>query len=290
MRIKSKGEKVFSVVNYALLALLGVAFVLPYVLILVMSFTSTDSYYHKGYSLFPESLTLEGYRMIFGRGSEIYTAFYNTLLITFLGTLIGLVCTAPVAYALSRKRLFGRRFFNGLIVFAMLFSGGLIPSFLLLASLNMLNTYWSIVVPGALVPWYCILIRTYFMSIPDSLEESAKLDGAGHFTVLFRIVLPLALPSIATIGLFCAVGAWNEYFNALIYINNRAIVPIQVYLREILLNAGSADLNNMDLMLLVAQEAVRGATVFAATVPILLIYPFLQKYYVQGMTTGAIKE
>lgn len=125
MRIKSKGEKVFSVVNYALLALLGVAFVLPYVLILVMSFTSTDSYYHKGYSLFPESLTLEGYRMIFGRGSEIYTAFYNTLLITFLGTLIGLVCTAPVAYALSRKRLFGRRFFNGLIVFAMLFSGGL---------------------------------------------------------------------------------------------------------------------------------------------------------------------
>ena len=122
MRIKSKGEKVFSVVNYALLALLGVAFVLPYVLILVMSFTSTDSYYHKGYSLFPESLTLEGYRMIFGRGSEIYTAFYNTLLITFLGTLIGLVCTAPVAYALSRKRLFGRRFFNGLIVFAMLFS------------------------------------------------------------------------------------------------------------------------------------------------------------------------
>lgn len=139
MRIKSKGEKVFSVVNYALLALLGVAFVLPYVLILVMSFTSTDSYYHKGYSLFPESLTLEGYRMIFGRGSEIYTAFYNTLLITFLGTLIGLVCTAPVAYALSRKRLFGRRFFNGLIVFAMLFSGGLIPSFLLLASLNMLN-------------------------------------------------------------------------------------------------------------------------------------------------------
>ena len=288
MRIKSKGEKVFSVVNYALLALLGVAFVLPYVLILVMSFTSTDSYYHKGYSLFPESLTLEGYRMIFGRGSEIYTAFYNTLLITFLGTLIGLVCTAPVAYALSRKRLFGRRFFNGLIVFAMLFSGGLIPSFLLLASLNMLNTYWSIVVPGALVPWYCILIRTYFMSIPDSLEESAKMDGANDLKVMWVIYMPLALPVIATVTLYFIVGFWNQWSASVLYFDSmhRDMMPIGVILREYIQNNSQASGSGGTTTLPVSMKM---ATVVVATLPIVCTYPFLQKFFINGMMVGSVK-
>lgn len=197
MRKKSKGEKIYSVVDYVLLSLLGVCFVLPYVLILVMSVTSTESYYHKGYSLFPESLTWEGYRMIFRRGSEIYTAFYNTIVITVLGTAIGMFCTTLTAYALSKRYLLGRRLFNGLIVFAMLFSGGLIPSFLLLSALNMLNTYWSIVVPGALTPWYCILIRTYFHSIPDSLEESAQ---AGRRQRFCRAGAHLSAPLAARAG------------------------------------------------------------------------------------------
>ena len=149
--------------------------------------------------------------MIFSRGSEIYTAFYNTIVITVLGTAIGMFCTTLTAYALSKRYLLGRRLFNGLIVFAMLFSGGLIPSFLLLSALNMLNTYWSIVVPGALTPWYCILIRTYFHSIPDSLEESAKLDGANDFVVLGRIYLPLSLPVLATVALYFIVGFWNQW-------------------------------------------------------------------------------
>lgn len=288
MRKKSKGEKIYSVVDYVLLSLLGVCFVLPYVLILVMSVTSTESYYHKGYSLFPESLTWEGYRMIFRRGSEIYTAFYNTIVITVLGTAIGMFCTTLTAYALSKRYLLGRRLFNGLIVFAMLFSGGLIPSFLLLSALNMLNTYWSIVVPGALTPWYCILIRTYFHSIPDSLEESAKLDGANDFVVLGRIYLPLSLPVLATVALYFIVGFWNQWSASVLYFDSthRDMMPIAVILREYIQNntqsSGSGGTTTLPV-------SMKMATVVVATLPIVCIYPFLQKFFINGLMVGSVK-
>lgn len=285
---KSKGEKAFSVFNYIFLTVLGICFVLPYVLILVMSVTSTESYYHKGYSLFPESLTWEGYRLIFRKGSEIYTAIYNTLVITFLGTVIGLFCTVLAAYALSRKRLKGRKVFNGLIVFAMLFSGGLIPSFLLLSSLNMLNTYWSIVVPGALTPWYCILIRTYFCSIPDSLEESAKLDGANDFVIMLVIYLPLALPVVATVALYFIVGFWNQWSASVLYFDSthRNMMPIAVILREyIQFNTQSSGSGGTATL----PVSMKMATVVVATLPIVCVYPFLQKFFINGLMIGSVK-
>ena len=288
MRKRSSSAKAFTVFNYSFLSVLGMCFVLPYVLILVMSFTSTQSYYHKGYSLFPESLTLEGYKMIFGKGSEIYTAFFNTVVITVLGTVIGLFCTVLAAYALSRKRLAGRKFFNGLIVFAMLFSGGLIPSFLLIAALNMLNTYWSIVVPGALTPWYCILVRTYFTNIPDSLEESARMDGANDFLIMLKIYLPLALPVVATVSLYFIVGFWNQWSASVLYFDgmHRNMMPIAVILREYIQynTQGSGSGGTATLPV-----SMKMATVVVATLPIVCIYPFLQKFFINGLMVGSVK-
>ena len=169
----------------------------------------------------------------------------------------------------------------------MLFSGGLIPSFLLLASLNMLNTYWSIVVPGALVPWYCILIRTYFMSIPDSLEESAKLDGANAWTILWRIMAPLVKPTVAVITLYYAVSHWNSWFNAMLFLRDKTQYPLQLILRQILIQNDTADMTaGADYLI---SETIQYATVVVATLPILCIYPFVQKYFVKGVMIGAIK-
>lgn len=286
---KSRDEIVIEWIATIVLGIIIVVCLYPFLNVLAKSFSSEGPILAGEVFLIPKGFTTLAYEIVLG-SPRFWNSFRSSVFITVVGTALNLLLTAFVAFALSRKNLPGQKLIAFLYIFTMLFGGGLIPTYLVVVNSGMYNTLWSLIIPGLVSPFNLILMRNYFATIPESLEESAKLDGAGHFTILFRIVLPLALPSIATIGLFCAVGTWNEYFNALIYINDRNIVPIQVYLREILLNAGSADLNNMDSMLLVAQEAVRGATVFAATVPILLIYPFLQKYYVQGMTTGAIKE
>lgn len=153
-----------------------------------------------------------------------------------------------------------------------------------------MNSLWALIIPGMVAPFNMIIMRLYFYNIPDSMEESAKIDGASNFKILFSIMIPLAMPSIATISLFYAVEYWNNYFDALIYINKHSLFPLQVYLREIIINASSADINNLDLMMNTAQESVRGATVVAATLPILLVYPFLQKHFVKGVMLGAVKQ
>lgn len=286
---RSREDRVVGAVSNLILGLVIVVCLYPFLNIVAKSFSSEGPILAGEVYLLPVGFTTKAYEIVLG-SARFWNAAASSVFVTVVGTVLNLVLTAFVAFALSRKNLPGQKLIAMLYIFTMLFGGGLIPTYLVVSSSGLYNTLWALIIPGLVSPFNLILMRNYFLTIPESLEESAKLDGAGHFVILFRIVIPLALPSIATIGLFCAVAYWNEYFSALIYINNRSIVPIQVYLREILLNAGSADLNNMDLMLQVAQEAVRGATVLAATVPILLVYPFLQKYYIQGMTVGAVKE
>lgn len=271
------------------LAFVIVVCLYPFLNIIAKSFSSEGPIMAGEVYLVPKGFNTIAYQIVLG-SSRFWKSFRSSVFVTLVGTVLNVTLTSFVAYAISRNNLPGQKLITILYVFTMLFGGGLIPTYLVVTNSGLYNTLWALIIPGLVSPFNLILMRNYFHTIPESLEESAKIDGASHFTVLFRILIPLSLPSIATISLFCAVGYWNEYFNALIYLSDRSIAPIQIYLREILLQASDADLNNMDLIMTVAQEAVRGATVFVATVPILMIYPLLQKYYVQGMTVGAVKQ
>ncbi|MBD2845632.1 carbohydrate ABC transporter permease [Paenibacillus sp. IB182496] len=289
MKLKTSGEKVFDVVNVGLLSFIIVICLLPLLNIAAKSFSS-DAYVLAGeVFIWPKGFSVNAYEIVLG-SRRFWDSFGNTVFITIVGTALNTFLTILAGYALSRKRLKGQRLFMFLFIFTMLFNGGIIPTYLVVKEVGLLNSLWALIIPGLVAPFNMIIMRLYFFNIPDSMEESAKIDGASHFRILFSIMIPLAMPSIATISLFYAVEYWNNYFEALIYITNHERFPLQVFLREMISNASSADINNMDLMMNTAQESVRGATVVAATVPILLVYPFLQKYFVKGAMLGAVKQ
>ncbi|TLS49099.1 carbohydrate ABC transporter permease [Paenibacillus antri] len=289
MHLKSRGETVFEGINSILLCGVIVICLLPLINIAAKSLSS-ESYVLAGeIFLWPKGFSLNAYDIVLG-SRRFWDSFGNTLFITIFGTLINTMLTIFAGYALSRKRLRGQQLFMFLFIFAMLFNGGIIPTYLVVKGIGLLNTLWALVIPGLVAPFQMIIMRLYFYNIPDSMEESAKIDGASNFRILFRIMIPLSMPSIATISLFYAVEYWNSYFDALIYLTNHELFTLQIYLREIIINASSVDINNMELMMNTAQESVRGATVVAVTLPILLVYPFLQKHFVKGVMLGAVKQ
>lgn len=222
----------------------------------------------------------------------LWVGYLNTLIYVVLGTALNLLLTCFAAYGLSRTYLPGRKTMMKLIIFTMFFSGGMIPSYLLVMNLGMINTIFAMIVPGAISTWNLIILRTAFMALPPSLEESAKIDGANDFLILFRIIIPLTLPALSVILLYYAVGHWNAFFDALIYLRKREMFPIQMVLREILILNDSSMLvgvtDSVDRM----QETIplKYATIIVSSLPVLFLYPFLQKYFVQGMMIGAIKE
>jgi putative aldouronate transport system permease protein len=222
----------------------------------------------------------------------IFIGYRNTVVYTALGTTINIVFTSLAAFILSRKRFYLRHFLTFVVTFTMFFSGGLIPTYLQVRSYGLYNSMWAIILPTAMSAWNMIIMRTAFLSIPDSLEESARIDGASNLTVLVRIVMPLSMATVAIMILFYAVGHWNSWFSAMIYLKTRAKFPLQLVLREILIenmtdamSSGEASSEKQSL-----GEVIKYATIIVATVPILLIYPFLQKYFVKGVMVGAIKE
>ncbi|MCQ6562332.1 carbohydrate ABC transporter permease [Paenibacillus mendelii] len=289
MALKTRGEAIFEIVNYILLSIVIVACLLPLLNIAAKSFSS-EAYVLAGeIFIWPKGFSVQAYEIVLG-SRRFWTSFGNTVFITVVGTALNTMLTIFAGYALSRKRLRGQSVIMFLFIFSMLFSGGIIPTYLIVKEIGLLNSLWALIIPGLVAPFNMIIMRLYFYNIPDSMEESAKIDGASHFRILFSIMIPLAMPSIATISLFYAVEYWNNYFDALIYLNKHSLFPLQVYLREIILNASSADVNNIDLMMNTAQESVRGATVVAATLPILVVYPFLQKHFVKGAMLGAVKQ
>lgn len=284
--IKSYGHQAILVIVLALVSLLCL---LPFLNLLAKSL-SEESYVVAGQvSLWPKAFNWQAYQLVL-ESSRFLQAFRINVFVTVIGTLLNVVLTVSAAYALSRKYLAGRRFIMFLFVFTMLFSGGIIPTYLVMKELGLINHLGSLILPAMVTPFNMILVKNYFESLPDSLEESAKMDGASNLRVLASIMVPLALPSIATITVFYAVGYWNEYFSALIYINKTELQPLQIFLRETILNMEVAHFANPELIAEVAKESVRGATIIVSTLPILIVYPFMQKYFVKGTIVGSVKE
>ncbi len=287
----TSGERVFSAVNIIILTALLILFLYPVLYILFGSFSDPGKMMeHRGILFAPLGFTLDAYKLVL-KNPLILTSYANTLYYVIAGTAINVFLTTLGAYCLSRKKLLLKNFFMLLITFTMFFSGGLVPSYLLVKSLHLQDTRWVMLIPTAISAYNLIIMRTFFNGIPDSLEESAKIDGAGDFTVLFKILVPVAKPVIAVMVLFYGVGHWNEWFNASIYMTDRDLFPLQLILREILIQNSTdsmmTDVGGADKALI--GESVKYATIVVATVPILFIYPFLQKYFQKGFMLGSVK-
>ncbi|QHW33576.1 carbohydrate ABC transporter permease [Paenibacillus rhizovicinus] len=291
---RSMSEKTFDLFNIIFLSVLSIACIYPMLYVIFASLSDPRLLMqHEGLLLKPLGFTWKGYSLVLNN-PNISIGYYNTVYYVVVGTLISMIFTCFGGYALSRKGVLFSKYILILITITMFFSGGLIPFYLLVKDLGIYDTRWAIILPSAINTWNLIIMRTSFMQIPESLEESAKMDGANDFTVLFRIILPLSMPIIAVMVLFYGVAMWNSWFNAAIFLRDRSTFPLQLILREILIQ------NDKGSMLQVqngisgqAEDMYRAliqySTIVIATLPILFAYPFLQKYFVKGIMVGSLK-
>lgn len=285
------GERLFGVVNVGFLVLLSIAALYPLVFVLFASFSDPGLLVqNRGLLLFPKGFTTDAYRMVF-MNPAIGSAYLNTLFYVIVGTAINILLSSMAAYGLSRREVLWKNMIMFMIVFTMFFEGGLIPTFLLVGNLGLLDTRWAIIIPTAVSAFNLIIMRTAFQAVPVELEESARLDGANDFRICWSIVFPLSLPVIAVMLLFYGVSHWNSWFSAMIYLQDRALFPLQLILREILIandtSSMMTEISSGDQMPI--GQTIKYATIIIATVPILCVYPFLQKYFVKGVMIGAIK-
>ena len=287
------GSRIFDALNYLIVTLIALTTIFPFVYIIGASFATEYEIATRPMFIIPENVSTAAYEFIFS-SNKILRGFGNSIFITVCGTAINLFFTVTMAYALSKTRLRGRNFFLNMVIISMFFSGGMIPGYIVVANiLNLKNTYWSVLLPGAISAYNMMIVKNFFQGIPQELEESASMDGCTDMGVLWKIVLPLSLPVLATFGLFYAVGHWNAYFGAMIYMKTaKEKWPLQVLLRElIILSSGTAgDMNNLDPEFVQPPEqSVKMAVIVVSTVPIMMVYPFLQKYFVKGVMVGALK-
>ncbi|WP_291292131.1 carbohydrate ABC transporter permease [Enterococcus sp.] len=285
---QSGSEGVIQGFIIAFLLLFTLMCLLPFLNILGSSFATPSEIATRTFIIIPREFTLNAYRYILSTPT-IFQSIGVSILVTVLGTFLSMVVTSLMAYALSRKYLHGRGIFNFIVVFTMLFSGGMIPTFILVQSLGLIDSIWSLILPGVVSAYNMIIMRNFFQGIPDSLEESAKMDGCSDWGVFFRIILPLSLPSIATISLFYAVAYWNTFQSAILYINDSSKWPIQVLLRQIVIVSSgmNADASSVDVV--PPAQSVKMAVITIATLPMLIAYPFVQKYFVKGAMVGSVK-
>ena len=287
------GSRVFDAFNYLFLTLIAFTTIVPFIYIIGASFATEYEIATRPMFFIPQDVTLNAYQFIFS-SNKILQGFGNSVFITACGTAINLFFTVTMAYALSKTRLRGRNFFLNMVIFSMFFSGGMIPGYIVVANiLSLKNTYWSVLLPGAISAYNMMIVKNFFQGIPQELEESAAIDGCTDIGVLLRIVLPLSLPVLATFGLFYAVGHWNAYFGAMIYMTGaKEKWPLQVLLRELIImsNGSAGDLNNLDPdFVKPPEQSIKMAVIVVSTVPIMCVYPFLQKYFVKGVMVGALK-
>ncbi|MFD2412536.1 carbohydrate ABC transporter permease [Paenibacillus rhizoplanae] len=281
--------RLFAAVNFILLALIALVTVLPFVHVVAGSFTTSAELAANKFVLIPKVWSLEAYKFIFSTNT-IFRALGVSIGVTLIGTLFSMFITALMAYGLSRKDLDGRRVFNFLVVFTMLFHGGMIPTFLVVKELGLIDSYAALILPSAISAFNMIILKNFFQNIPEGLEESAKIDGCNDFGILFKIVLPLSLPAIATISLFYAVTYWNTYMSAILYLDNSAKWPIQVLLRQIVVLASGMDHSaTLDGTVPPPDQTIKMAVIVVATLPILMVYPFLQKHFAKGAMLGSMK-
>lgn len=290
---QSQGDITFNIINYIVLGIVFVVVFYPLYFVLIASVSNPALANSGQVFLFPKEFTLSGYEGIF-KDEQIITGYINSFIYTIVGVCVNLFCTIPAAYALSRKNLTGRKFFMYVIIFTMFFNGGMIPNYLLVKELNLYNSMWALILPGAVVPFNLIIARTFFEStIPSELIEAAKIDGCDEFKTFFKVVLPLSGALIAIMILFYGVGHWNTYFNAMIYIREKAKFPLQLVLRNILiLNQVSPDMLGDVVQAAKKQETaalIQYGAIIVSSLPLLVLYPFIQKYFVKGVMIGAVK-
>lgn len=272
--------------------------VFPFLFVVIISFTDEGVLARDGYKLIPSQWSLEAYRYVFQTGDTLLRSYGVTIFVTVVGTMISLLFIAFYAYAISRKSFKFRNFFAFFAFFTMLFNGGLVPTYIIVTQLlGLKDTIWALVLPLAVNAFYIMILRTFYStSVPDAIIESGKIDGAGEFRIFLKLVLPLSLPGLATIGLFSTLGYWNDWFNALLYIDNPNLVPLQSMLMRIetsmqfiLQNSQNSSLS-LEALRSLPQDTSRMAMVVLATGPIIFAYPFFQRYFIQGLTVGAVKE
>lgn len=290
--MKTKTDRIIEGVIAFILFVIGLTTIYPFIYVFSMSISAPEEVIAMRVWLWPRGFSLESYGLLFDN-SNLWRGYYNTIWYTFVGTVINIFVTVTFAYPLSRRDFFARGFFMVLLAVTMFFSGGLIPDFLLIQKLGLYDTRWAIVLPAAMSAWTAIMTRVYFQtSIPDGLTEAAKIDGCSDIGILYRVVLPISLPIISVIALYSAVGFWNSYFPALIYLPDAKLQPLQVYLMKVLIqnspdmNAQFEDAMTRDMF----ATQLKYSIIMVSIIPIICSYPLLQKYFVKGAVVGAIKE
>ena len=291
-QLYSDFDKRVLIVNKILLGFLILITILPLGYVLIASFMDPQVLANQGLSLNPNDWTVDGYKRVLG-DSAILRGFLNSFIYSTLFSIITVAVSVLTAYPLSKKDLVGRKWINYFLIFTMFFGGGLVPTYLLIKNLGMLNTMWAIIIPGAVNVWNIILARTYFQGIPDELVEAAVIDGANDMQIFFKIMLPLAKPIMFVLFLYAFVGQWNSYFDAMIYIKDPDLAPLQLVLRNILIQSevskdmigAQAAMNEMKKI----AEMIKYATIIISSLPLIIMYPFFQKYFDKGIMAGSLK-
>lgn len=287
MKKRSTPQKVFNVFNIIFLFLITLIYLLPYWIIVVASFTDEFSLKLNGYSIFTTHISFEAYKFIFGETDLVLRSLLNSVIITLGSSFAVLIVTGLYAYPLSRSNLKGKKFFSWLMIIPMLFSGGLIPTFVV-TSFFFYNSLLALIIPGSFAAWYCLLMRNFFYSVPESLKEAAAIDGASEMKIYISIMIPLSVPIFMVIFLYSAVSAWNNWFGPLLYLDDVELYPLQYFVQQIISDVNSIFPTSGDS--LVPIESVKMACVVVASLPLIVIYPFIQKYFVEGTSVGAVKE
>jgi putative aldouronate transport system permease protein len=289
MNVKTK-DRIFESIMILFTLISVLICIIPFIYIIAVSFSSNSAIISQKVTLYPIDFTLKTYKTVFTDDAMTYSLFY-TIILTVCFTVLSMIFTICAAYPLTKKRLKGRNFFLLIIIITMYFGGGLIPDYILIKNLKLLDSPWSLILPGLISVYNMIILKTFFTSLPDSLEESASIDGCTDIGILLKIVLPLSTPVIATLSLFYAVGRWNAFMDALFYISKPKLFPIQLKLYQIISVSQSLDVQQAENLQDggLTPEALKAASVMFGTIPILLIYPWLQRYFVSGVMIGAVK-
>jgi putative aldouronate transport system permease protein len=294
----TKKDRMFDILNYSFLTIIMIVTLYPFLNVLVISLNDSTDTVRGGIYIWPREFTLNNYLEIM-KYDNLVTGFVNSVLRTVIGTVLGVFAQAMIAFTLSRADFQGRKFISTFLVLTMYFSGGLIPGYMLIRDLGMMNSFWVYILPGLVSAFNIIIIRSFMDGLPFSLQESAKMDGANDFTIFYRIILPLCKPVLATIALFVAVGQWNSWFDTYLYNSlNENLTTLQYELMKILDNTsmgGNVNANQMrpnaeQQANMVSPESIKMAITMVTVIPIMLVYPFVQKFFIQGMTLGAVKQ
>jgi putative aldouronate transport system permease protein len=300
MRSKSIGDKIFDIINVMIMLIVVIVTLYPFLNALAISLNDAGDTVRGGITIYPRVFTLRNYELIF-QNPLVYNAYFITIARTVIGTVLSLLLTAMLAYGLAHRNLKGRKFYTILCLITMFFNGGLMPTYFLIRSLGLMNNFWVYIIPSLISVWNMMLMRTYFQGIPEALEESARIDGANYFTVFFRIILPISTPIVATIALFIAVGQWNSWFDAFIYVTKQELKPMQSVLLSIISEARFAEsiaqsaagagvtLGDVGRTAQVNVRSITMATMVVTIIPIVIVYPFLQRYFIKGIMIGSLK-